>query len=209
MGGLVLAGAAVGAYFLFKGDSKKGLSGLFTIGDITDTDSLRKQYYKLSKKYHPDVEGGSKETFQELNNEYEKLFKKLMNGSTLTEEQKQTEIELDQALRQAADALAGLPGITIELAGKWLWVSGNTYPIRNELKAAKFLFAPKKKMWFFKGAESGGRGNMSYEEIKIKYNAKPIMPKQTPSLKGLGSVESKKLKSALEKIKKCLDKRKA
>src|SRR5665648_496381 len=34
--------------------------------------------------------------------------------------------------------------VQIELCGNWLWISGNTYKYRKELKAAGFFFAPEK-----------------------------------------------------------------
>ncbi|MCV6608559.1 MAG: DnaJ domain-containing protein [Campylobacterales bacterium] len=34
-------------------------------------EEIRKKYLKLSKKYHPDVEGGDKVKFQEINKSYE------------------------------------------------------------------------------------------------------------------------------------------
>ena len=38
---------------------------------LTTKESVRKKYLKLSKKYHPDKEGGSVEKFQEIREAYE------------------------------------------------------------------------------------------------------------------------------------------
>ena len=45
------------------------------LGVLTRTSKkdLKKKYLKLSKKYHPDVEGGSAEKFQELKDAYDML----------------------------------------------------------------------------------------------------------------------------------------
>lgn len=40
---------------------------------LTSKDGVREQYLKLSKKYHPDMENGDKEMFQEINTAYEIL----------------------------------------------------------------------------------------------------------------------------------------
>ena len=45
--------------------------------DVQTLDELRKQYRDLLKKYHPDNENGSVEITQEINAEYERLFKVL------------------------------------------------------------------------------------------------------------------------------------
>ena len=186
------------------------IAGLFDTSIINDIDSLKKEYFKLAKKYHPDA-GGSDSQFQTLQLEYEKHLKTLLSGSKLSKEDQANEIELDKALRDAANALAGLPGINIELSGTWLWVTGNTYPIRAQLKAAGFLFASAKKAWFYKGSESKGRGKMSLEEIKSKYGATRVMPTDLRSLKGIGSISTikkNKVGAALKKAAKALNKRK-
>jgi hypothetical protein len=186
------------------------LSGLFDTSIISDIDQLKKEYFKLAKKYHPDA-GGTKEQFQMLQSEYENLLKKLLSGSKLSSEQQNNEIILDEALRKAIDAIIGLPNISIELVGKWIWITGNTYPLRNELKAAGFMFAPKKKMWYYKGTESSGRGDLSMEEIKLKYGSTKIMPKDSGKfISGFGKItraQRAKFKANLLKATKAMNKR--
>lgn len=185
------------------------IAGLFDTSAIADIDALKKEYFKLAKKYHPDA-GGTKEQFQQLVAEYEKHLKTLLSGSKLNKEQQDNELQLDKALRDAAEALAGLQGIDIELSGKWLWVTGNTYPVRNQLKSAGFLFASNKKAWFFKGAESLGRGSFTLEEIRQKYGSTKIMPKDSRKLNGIGSIAASKrakLATALKRAAKALNKR--
>lgn len=156
----------------------------FSGNQITDIDALKKIYFQKAKQYHPDA-GGTKEAFQEMKAEYEMLLKRLLSGSNLSAEEIKTELDLDDALRAAATAIVGLPGITVELVGKWLWVSGNTYPIRNELKAAGFQFAPIKKVWYYKGVESAGRGNLTLDEIRSKYGSE-IIKEEMKKLQGIG-----------------------
>ena len=52
-----------------------------TLGILTKMNQkgLKKQYLKLSKKYHPDVEGGCPEKFKEINEAY-KLLKLYMDN---------------------------------------------------------------------------------------------------------------------------------
>jgi hypothetical protein len=186
------------------------LSGLFDTSAIADIDQLKKEYFNLAKKYHPDA-GGTKEQFQTLQAEYESLLKKLLSGSKLSQDQQANEIVLDEALRGAINAVIGLPNISIELAGKWLWIGGNTYPLRNELRAAGFMFAPKKKLWYYKGVESAGRGNLTMDEIKNKYGSTKIMPKDSNKyLSGYGKItraQRAKFKANLSKAARALNKR--
>lgn len=50
-----------------------GLIGVETKEDI------KKRYQKLSHQYHPDMEGGSTEKFQEINRAYKVLIKYVTN----------------------------------------------------------------------------------------------------------------------------------
>lgn len=183
----------------------------FDIKGLTDVDSLKKAYFKLAKVYHPDA-GGTKEQFQKLQKEYEGLFKTIMSGSNLSANDIANEIELDENLRKAVDAIIGIPQLNVELIGKWIWVSGNTYPIRNELKNAGFMFAPVKKMWYYKGIESAGRGKLTIDEIRKKYGTQAIQKEGMKKIQGIGEYISpdkkKKFFLSLKKALKALDNRK-
>ena len=49
--------------------------------NVNTLEELRKQYKELLKQYHPD-NGGSVEIMQEINSEYDRLFKALPKDST-------------------------------------------------------------------------------------------------------------------------------
>jgi hypothetical protein len=196
----------------FANFSKIGaLYEFFDVKGLTDIDSLKKSYFKLAKVYHPDA-GGTKEQFQRLQKEYEGLFKTIMSGSNLSANDIANEIELDENLRQAVDAIIGIPQLNVELIGKWIWVSGNTYPIRNELKNAGFMFAPVKKMWYYKGIESAGRGKLTIDEIRKKYGTQAIQKEGMKKIQGIGEyispAKKKKFFLSLKKALKALDNRK-
>lgn len=58
--------------------------------------------------------------------------------------------------------------LEIEICGTWVWVSGDTKPVKEGLKAAGFRWAPKKMKWYWKpaGQRSFGRGKWSMDEIR-------------------------------------------
>jgi len=55
---------------------------------LTTKEHVRKKYLKLSRKYHPDMEGGSVEKFQEVREAYEVLVEYMDNFRfTFTQEE--------------------------------------------------------------------------------------------------------------------------
>jgi len=61
--------------------------------------------------------------------------------------------------------------IKVELIGSWLWITGETYPIREKLKALGFLFSGSKKAWFYNGSDKKIRYSKykSVDEIKQRF----------------------------------------
>lgn len=98
---------------------------------VTTLEDLKKQYKKLAKKHHPDL-GGKHEDFIELKNEYDKLFEKL-----------NTKTETSGAYQNIIDELIKYD-LEIEIIGTWVWVTGNTYSLKKELKELGFKWASKK-----------------------------------------------------------------
>jgi hypothetical protein len=190
------------------------IGALFDPKTINDLDGLKQEYRKLANKYHPD-KGGSTAQFQELQNEYEKLRNKILSGSSLSEAEKENEIIIDEALRAAINAIITLEGINIELIGKWIWVSGNTYPVRTVFSAAGFKFIKKNNTpyWVYKGVESSSRGGTDMADIVKKYGSTPIKPsgssgKKLSGLKTtISATQKSKLKTALNKLVKGINKR--
>ncbi len=173
--------------------------GTFYFGngeDINSLDDLRKKFYKLSKKYHPDA-GGSTSEFQQLQQEYETLKYRVYTNNNFTKEEVDTEVELDKVLNAIYHQIMNIPGIVIEVAGKWLWIGGNTYPVKDQLKAAGLKFASTKKMWYFAGTEYRGKGEtMEMDNIRKKYGSQ-ILKSNAHYLSGTGD----NLVMLLERIK--------
>jgi hypothetical protein len=139
-------------------------------------DEVKATYKTLAKQFHPD-KGGDLETMQAINNEYSFICAKLAKGENLTAEETEAAILDAEKYREALEKIITLEGINIELVGAWIWVTGNTYPVKNTLKEAGFFFASKKIAWYFRSEEykvcSRGR-KMDLEEIRTKYGSQRI-----------------------------------
>lgn len=131
-------------------------------------DELKAEYRRLARIYHPDM-GGDTETMQQINAQYEAAFNRL-NGSSA-----QPETETAAEFIAVIDALMKLRGITVELCGSWLWISGETKAVREELKAAGCRWASKKAMWYWHPAGQGSKsrgGSVPMEDIRGKYGSR-------------------------------------
>ena len=64
----------------------------------------------------------------------------------------------------------------IELIGSWIWISGNTYIIKEQLKELGFFFSGNKKAWFFNGQEHKGHRAFykTLEELKLKWGVENV-----------------------------------
>lgn len=91
---------------------------------VDTLEQLRRQYKELLKKYHPDNAGGSTEATQEINAEYDRLFKvlkdkhesKSTNGRRAETDYHNMKYDFteDKKLREILQWIIGFKGITIE-----------------------------------------------------------------------------------------------
>lgn len=140
--------------------------------NINTLEELRTAYRALLKKFHPD-NGGSEEATKEINLEYEKLFRFLKNRSGADQKTKYDTRE-DENLREVLQQIINL-NVNIEICGSWIWVSGNTYPVKESLKAAGFKFSKNKKAWYWHSGEYTRRGKkVSLDYIRNKYGSETV-----------------------------------
>ncbi len=110
---------------------------------------LRKEYHRLALLNHPD-KGGNEETMKGINNEFERLSKLLINAdSTFTQARKDYEYQVSEELQEIINMVINLAGLEIEIIGSWVWLTGNTYPNKEAIKSAGFMFSRQKAAWYW------------------------------------------------------------
>jgi len=154
--------------------------------DCKTIDEVKATYKTLAKLHHPD-KGGDLATMQAINNEYSFAITKIAKGENLSDAEISDIITENEKYRDAIAAIINLDGISIELVGCWIWVTGNTFPVKADLKKAGFYFASKKVAWYFRTDEykSNSRKNYSLDEIKTKYGSQEIKTKYRPAMYAL------------------------
>ncbi len=116
---------------------------------IKDLSGLRKLYYQLALKNHPD-KGGDNKIMQEINAEYEQYSKLLINGnSDFSNLRKVYETEVSEELQIKINEVIHFDHINVEVIGGWIWISGNTYPLKEKLKELAFKFSRNKAVWYW------------------------------------------------------------
>ncbi len=160
--------------------------------NVQTLDELRKQYKDLLKKYHPD-NGGSEEATKAINVEYEKLFKILKDSHARQDttdsnaesnhssygnsyDNMKYDFAEDELLREMLQKVIYLSDITIEIIGAWLWISGNTYHHRKELKELGFKYASQKKCWFWHSESFRKKSHrqLSMDDIRGYYGSTEV-----------------------------------
>lgn len=163
--------------------------------EIKDVSHLRSAYKKLLVQYHPDNnrEKDTTSILQEINAEYEILFRRLKEGFEHSENyQKATDKtkqfydwKKDRQIRDMIEKLCRFPGIEIEVCGIWIYVRGNTYLYKKELKGLGLTWNRQKKCWIIHWDDYYKRNShvLSMDKIRTLYGSSVIMTEEEESTK--------------------------
>lgn len=143
-------------------------------------DEVKKAYRKAALKYHPDRNPAGLEMMKAVNSAWDYLqevFSKsnseFLNNEKATDE-KQT-ADYGDELNAALNALIQMQGLTLEICGIWVWITGDTKTHKEALKQIGCRWAPKKKAWYFRPSfwerSAFSRGKLSMAEIRLKYGS--------------------------------------
>lgn len=138
-------------------------------------------YRVACKKFHPDRNPAGLEMMKLVNAAYDAL-EEVRNGAPFDNSIKHTTVGAEgygDELNAALNAIINL-GLNIEVCGSWVWVSGDTKPHKDVLKAANYKWAPKKEMWHFRpaGFKSFGRGRWEMDKIRDRYGSSTVKPRE-------------------------------
>ena len=131
---------------------------------------LKKRYRDLVKEHHPDL-GGDDLVMKAINAEYKRLFETIDK----TKQEEESGEKADD-LVTILDQLATCPGLTVEIIGRWIWITGDTKPIKERLKELRFRWAPKKKAWYWHAGTYRKRSKKKFgmDDIRHMYGSTTI-----------------------------------
>lgn len=154
---------------------------MFNFSHCQTQEEAKTLYRQLARECHPDL-GGNTEEMQKLNAEYANFCANFAHRDARARQQtahasgKKSAADyhdLDaviEALKAKIEAVLNL-GLDVELCGLWAWVSGDTKPHKEELKALEFRWSPDKKLWYFAGVPSFNRSHRSMDYIRSKHGS--------------------------------------
>jgi hypothetical protein len=152
--------------------------------DCQSIEEIKKQYRKLVQQFHPDHnrETDTNKIMAEINLQYEQ-----QKGRKFTATNHETGKTYEQnfdpfdGYREIINKLINLSGITIELCGTWLWVTGVKKEDKEKqviLKELKFTFSGKKCAWYWKPGDNKYRKKskkeLSLDEIRNLYGSEKV-----------------------------------
>ena len=150
---------------------KDALAILNIQSDFVTKTEIKEAYRKAAFKYHPDRNPAGLKMMQLVNIAYDTL--KDFEGETTSLNKNNK--DFGEIINNALNAVINL-GLEVEICGAWAWVSGNTKPHKEILKANGFFWSPKKLSWYFRPDDykSHNRHAWSMEQIRSTYGSTKV-----------------------------------
>jgi hypothetical protein len=101
------------------------------------------------------------------------IYNDLISNNIYFSNDTKFDIELEKIISQ----ILHYENITIEVIGSWIWLSGDTKPIKDKLKELSFKWASKKKQWYYGEMKGKNLKPKSMSEIKSKYGCQTLKSK--------------------------------
>ena len=146
-------------------------------------EDVKETFRDLAKKLHPDC-GGDAEQFKKMMAEYTIIFKRLKNVHRAAEKkaeqaEQESHTEYTESPEEFADIISKviyMDGVEIEIVGRWIWLSGNTYAYKDDIKAAGFFWSSKHKKWYYNGGtkKSKKHSKLTFDQVKDLHGCKTV-----------------------------------
>lgn len=158
-------------------NTKKAYKILGVDTNVT-VEQATKAYKKNIFRCHPD-HGGSSEAFIELQKAYELVMasltytgKKYNSDKSVEDIEKNYTQELINKMMSIIEALSDSDDVSLNLCGCWVWITGNTKPIKDTLKALGLKYSRNKTAWYWHEGEYrrfGGKRVYTMTDIAYRH----------------------------------------
>lgn len=154
---------------------------IFFAGKVT-VEEIKRTYRDLARQHHPDL-GGDAEVMKAVNAQYLAALEG-QNGVEADGRTYKYNQKLEREIMDKIAELMKLPGLDISLIGLWIWVQGDTKPVKEELKGLGCRWHSGRVCWYWKPAGFGrSRSNPgSLDELAAKYGYQGFSSNGRPQL---------------------------
>lgn len=132
---------------------------------VWTAEEAKERFKELVKELHPDNNPDRDTTreFQDMNAEFIKVYDEVKNihrrkndGETYTEtRQEYTATDNGEEFSKIFTTLFNLDGLTLEICGSWLWVTGETYKHKETIKSLGLKFSSRHAAWYYASTGTG------------------------------------------------------
>lgn len=152
-------------------------------------EDVKETFKRLAKELHPD-NGGDAEQFKAMMNEYTVAFNRYKNVHRKDQDRQESKDngaenrsnsraeyqESPEEFAEIINKVIFMDGVEIEIVGRWVWLSGNTYFYKDQIKEAGFMWSSKHRKWFWNGGErkSKKHSNLTYEQVKNLHGCQKV-----------------------------------
>ncbi|OIN34152.1 molecular chaperone DnaJ [Salmonella enterica subsp. enterica serovar Sarajane] len=140
-------------------------------GELTEQD-IKKAYKQAALKFHPDRNPVGAEMMKAVNGAFDFLMQNIDRINDAQSSDNNARYNYGEELENVLNSLQSMTGIIFEVAGNWIWISGDTKAHKDAIKALGCKWASKKQMWFYRPDEykaSRNRKEHSIDEIREMY----------------------------------------
>lgn len=148
--------------------------------NIETLEDLKKEYKKQALKLHPDLNMGEDTTknFQEMQNEYEKVFNIVKNIRRNEKGEKYTTetTETMEEFKDVIDKIIHFKNVNIEIIGSWIWLTGDTKTYKETIKELGFRWSKNKIAWYYHKEKFRKRSNKLFtlDDIREKFGSEKV-----------------------------------
>jgi len=146
--------------------------------NCSTVEQVKAEFRKLAMENHPD-RGGDTAVMQEINAQYQRALKRCDGQKSTGSDGAEHTYRYDEAVeREVAEALAKILRVKmhadVAVIGTWIWIVGETKPVKEELKALGCIWHNKRVAWYWRPADAKAykRSRGGLEHLAAQYGAK-------------------------------------
>jgi curved DNA-binding protein CbpA len=155
-------------------------------------EEVKATYRKLAREHHPDL-GGDAEVMKTVNNQYEQALKACDGQESVGSDKKTHTYRYDQEVEaeimeiiQKLIAIVADSKVEIILIGRWIWITGETKPLKEDFKELGCKWHRDRSCWFWRSASDRGYGKGGdLDDLASKYGCQDFSTKAKSRKKAL------------------------